>query len=150
MTPIEQPNGNYSPTVVEAPCVSGDMHMMRPPRLATANDVRELVQYLKRNHEGVNLHDVPQPIKKRIFYPAKIAAYESWGLVNVRRDRIALTRLGWDFARSLEPEAEAYRDLIKNTALYRDALDWIQREEIELLTQNDLSSYWREICAWTF
>ncbi len=148
MIPSEQPKGNHSSPFIEVLGEPGHIRLIKPPRLATANDVRELVQYLKRNPEGVNLYDVPQPLKKRIFYPTKIAAYESWGVVNVRRDRIALTLLGWEFARSLEPEARAYRDLIKGTALYRGALTWIQQYDIDLLTQDDLANYWQNNYSW--
>ena len=110
MNTIEQLNGTRLSPFSEAVGAPDDMQLMKPPRLATANDVRELVQYLKRFPDGINLYDVPQPTKKRVFYPTKIAAYESGALVNVRRNRIALTPLGWKFARSLEPEAGAYRD----------------------------------------
>jgi len=120
------------------------------PRLATANDVRELVQYLKRRPDGLNLCDVPQPIKKRTFCPPKIAAYESWGLLNRKGDRLSLTPLGWEFARSLEPEARAYRDLLKGSVLYRAALEWIQRERIDLVTKDDLASYWPQEFPWAF
>src|SRR6266403_967466 len=63
------------------------VELKKLPTLATANDVRELVQYLKRRPEGINLFDVPQPSKKRTFCKPKIAAYESWGLVEKKGDR---------------------------------------------------------------
>src|ERR1700694_1871575 len=119
------------------PATAGDEAALirKLPTLATANDVRELVQYLKRRPDGINLCDVPQPIKKRTFCPQKIAAYESWGLLNRKGDRLSLTPLCWEFARSLEPEARAYRDLLKGSVLCRAALEWIQRERIELVTK---------------
>ena len=149
MNGAEQPNGNGSLASSGIATVE-DFPLAKPPRLATANDIRELVQYLKRRPEGLNLHDVPQPIKKRIFYPAKIASYEFWGLVSVKRDRITLTELGWQFARRLEPEAEAYRDLLLNTSFYRGALEWVQHERIDLLTQDELAAFWQREFAWVF
>jgi hypothetical protein len=146
MTLIETANGNGSHTDSDLYSAVREL----PPRLATANDIRELVQYLKRRPAGVNIHDVPQPIKKRIFFPAKIASYEFWGLVNVERDRIRLTPLGYDFARSLDPEARAYRELLDNTPFYRGALEWIQREHIDLVTQGEIADYWRKEFAWMF
>ena len=144
MTHTEQPNGQSLERHID------HLQTALLPRLATANDVRELVQYLKRRPGGVNLHDLPQPIKKRIFSPTKIASYEFWGLVDVNHDRIKLTPLGSDFARSLEPEAKAYRDLLKHSLFYRAALEWIQRECIDVVTQNELASYWQKEFAWAF
>ena len=65
------------------------------PMLATANDVREVVQYLKKRPEGVNIFEVAQPIKKRIFYLPKVAAYEAWGIVTRKDDRLTLAPQGW-------------------------------------------------------
>lgn len=113
------------------------------PTMATANDVREVVQYLKQRPEGVNSCDVVQPIKKRIFYPAKVAAYELWGLVTRTGERVKLTSLGWEFAKSLEPEARAYRALIERTKLYREALQWVHDQGLDLITTNDIASYWQ-------
>ncbi len=62
--------------------------LILPPILATANDVREVVQYLKKRPDGVDISEVPQPIKKRVFYPPKVTAYESWGIVGRKRDRL--------------------------------------------------------------
>lgn len=149
MTLSEQTNGKGS---LASPRIAAteEFHRVNPPRLATANDIRELVQYLKRRPDGANVQDVPQPIKKRIFYPAKIACYEFWGLVNVKRDRLTLTPLGWQFAHSLEPEARAYRDLLNSASFYRGALEWIQSEHIDVLTQDELACYWQKEFAWAF
>ncbi|HJZ82937.1 MAG TPA: hypothetical protein VKD91_21400 [Pyrinomonadaceae bacterium] len=93
---------------------------------------------------------MPQPIKKRIFYPPKIASYEFWGLITFKRDRLVLTPLGWEFARSLEPEANAYRELLNSTSFYRATVEWIEREHIEVLNQNELAAYWQNEFAWVF
>jgi hypothetical protein len=116
---------------------------MNLPALATANDIREVVQYLKQRPDGVNICDVVQPIKKRIFYPAKVVAYESWGLVTRTGERVKLTSLGWEFAKSLEPEARAYRALIERTRLYSEALQWVHDQGLDLITTNDIASYWQ-------
>jgi hypothetical protein len=129
---------------------ANEFQLAKPPRLATANDIRELVQYLKRRPAGVNIHDVPQPIKKRIFYPAKVASYEFWGLVIVNRDRVSLTAAGWEFARSLEPEAKVYRALLNSNSFYLGALEWVHRERIEVLTQDELAAFWQREFAWVF
>ncbi len=141
--PIGFPNANDIRSTEEA----NDQEELRVatlPTMATANDVREVVQYLKQRPEGVNICDVVQPIKKRIFYPAKVAAYESWGLVTRNGERVKLTSLGWEFARSLDPEARAYRALIDGTRLYRAALQWVHDQGLDLVTTNDIASYWQE------
>jgi len=148
MTGNEQTNGNGSHLSPGVVTTRNEFRRAQPPRLATANDIRELVQYLKRRPSGVNIHDVPQPIKKRIFYPTKIMSYELWGLVTVNRDRVTLTAAGWEFARSLEPEANAYRDLLNSSSFYRGALAWIERERIEVLRQDELAGFWQREFAW--
>ena len=129
---------------------ANDSRGSEPPRLVTANDIRELVQYLKRRPAGVNIEDVPQPMKKRVFCPPKIASYKYWGLVSVRRDHVSLTTTGWDFARRLEPEATAYRELLNSTSFYRAALEWIRREHIDIVNQRELANYWQQEFAWVF
>lgn len=150
MTPFDLRDGNGAPADAGGASAPREISRLQPPRLATANDIRELVQYLKRRPHGVNVHDVPQPIRKRIFFPAKVASYEFWELVEVRHDRVTLTRLGWEFARSLDPEARAYRELLTSTPFYRGGLGWIRRERIDVVTQDELASYWRREFDWNF
>jgi len=117
---------------------------MMLPALVNANDLRELVQYLKKRPSGVNVFDVVQPIKKRIFYPPKVAAYEFWGIINRNDDHLALTPLGWEFAKSLEPEMHSYRRLIANTLPYKTALQWIRRRNSDVVTETEIAVYWQE------
>jgi len=112
------------------------------PTLATANDIREVVQYLKQRPEGVNVCDVVQPLKKRIFFPPKIRAYLHWGLVIKNGERIKLSPAGWIFARSLEPEAGSYRVLLRGNLYYRTALEWVQTERMDLVTSDDMAQFW--------
>jgi hypothetical protein len=55
-----------------------------------------------------------------------------------------LSALGWDFARKLEPEAEAYRGVLVSIAPYRDALRWMHERDEDLVTFVDVAAYWRE------
>lgn len=112
------------------------------PLLATANDIRELVQFLKHRPQGVNVCDVVQPIKKRIFFPPKIDAYLMWGLVVKKGERLQLSTRGWDFALSLQPEAQCYRNLLSDTEYYEAALRWASAEGLDLITKDDLISFW--------
>lgn len=138
--PIEFPNANGIRSTEKA----NEQEELKAslPTMATANDVREVVQYLKRHPGGVNICDIVQPIKKRIFYPAKVVAYESWGLVTRKGERVTLTSIGWEFARSIEPEARAYRALVDRTKLYRAALHWVHDQGLDLVTTDDIASYW--------
>jgi hypothetical protein len=133
-----------SPSTEPARGGGGEAQLMPLPVLATANDLREVVQYLKKRPDGVDISEVPQPLKKRVFYPPKVAAYESWGVVSRRHGRVSLTRLGWEFARSLEPGARSYRLLLRNAAPFRAALGWMWEQGSEVFTQKELADFWRE------
>lgn len=113
------------------------------PILATANDVREVVQLLKKSPEGITVVEASDATKRRLFDQGKIAAYEFWGIVAKSGDRIKLSRLGREFASSLEPEVRLYRVLLDNTPAYRSLLEWIHREQFELVTQADVVGYWQ-------
>ncbi|HEV2763188.1 MAG TPA: TIR domain-containing protein [Pyrinomonadaceae bacterium] len=112
------------------------------PTLATAGDVREAVQYLKKKPSGVSVAEALDDVKRRVFEPRKVAAYEAWGVVVRRQERLHLTPLGWEFARKLEPETEAYRALLDGSAPYRAALEWMHRDALELVTHTDVADFW--------
>lgn len=114
------------------------------PVLATPGDLREAVQYLKRKPTGVSVVEALADARRRVFEPRKVAAYEAWGVVARRGERLLLTRRGREFARTLEPETRAYRALLDRNPLYRAALAWIHRQGLDLVTYADVASYLRE------
>lgn len=115
------------------------------PILATAGDVREVVQYLKKKPAGVSVVEAMDDVKRRVFEPRKVAAYEFWGIVTRQGgDRLRLSQLGWEFARKLAPEAEAYRAVLANTAPYRAALRWMHDESQDLVTHTQVAAYWQK------
>ncbi|HEX7314627.1 MAG TPA: hypothetical protein VF297_11940 [Pyrinomonadaceae bacterium] len=114
------------------------------PVLATPGDLREAVQYLKRKPTGVSIVEALADAKRRVFEPRKVAAYEAWGVVARRGERLLLTRRGREFARTLEPETRAYRALLDANPLYRAALAWIHRQCLDLVTYNDVAAYLKE------
>src|SRR5215204_577518 len=114
------------------------------PLLATPGDQREAVQYLKRKPTGVSVIEARGYAKRRVFEPGKVAAYEAWGVVARRGERLLLTRRGRQFARTLEPETRAYRALLDFNPLYRAALAWIHRQGLDLVTHADVASYLQE------
>ena len=71
------------------------------PLLATANDLRELIRYLKKHPDGVTIVEALGEVKKRILDPRKISAYEAWGVVDRQGDWLKLSELGWEFSRKL-------------------------------------------------
>lgn len=114
------------------------------PALATASDIREVVQFLKKKPAGVTIVEAMDDVKKRAFDPRKVTAYEFWGIVVRDGDRLKLSGLGWEFAQKLEPEAGVYRQVLNNTAPYRTVLEWIDRQGIELVTHTSVAAYWQE------
>ena len=117
----------------------------RLPTLATAGDVRELVQYLKKKPEGVSVMEAMVDVRRRVFEPRKVVAYELWGLVRRRDDRLLLTPLGREFARRLAPGARAYRDLLRRTEGYHAALGWVRRQPADTVTHTEVVAFWREL-----
>lgn len=117
------------------------------PILATANDVRELIQFLKKRPFGVSISDISQPLKKRVFFPKKVAAYEFWGLIARNGEHLKLSPLGWDFARSLEPEARIYRTLLSSLRPYQEALRWALDQHIDVICHEEIVAYWEQHCG---
>jgi hypothetical protein len=111
------------------------------PVLATPGDLREAVLYLKRKAGGVSLVEALADAKRRAFEPRKVAAYEAWGVVARRGERLFLTRRGLEFARTLEPQTRAYRELLGRNPLYRAALAWMHGQRLELVTYADVTAY---------
>jgi len=116
----------------------------RLPILATANDVREVVQLLKRRPEGITVIEASEAGRRRICDPRKIAAYELWGIISKSGDRIMLSQLGREFARRFEPAAQLYRVLLDNTPPHRALLEWIHRQQLDLVTYADIVGYWED------
>jgi len=114
------------------------------PLLATANDIRELVKFLKKKPAGATIVEAMDALKKRALDPRKIAAYEYWGIISRRGDRLKLSPLGEELARRLEPEAQIFRTLLNRTIFYRSVLEWADCEQLELVTHDDVAGYWRE------
>jgi hypothetical protein len=114
------------------------------PVLATPGDLREAVQYLRRKPTGVSLVEALADAKRRVFELRKVAAYEAWGVVARRGERLFLTRRGRKFARTLEPETRAYRAMLESNPLYRAALAWIHRQGLDLVTHADVAAYLKD------
>lgn len=112
--------------------------------MTTASDVREAVRYMKRKPEGLTTIEAMDPVRKKVFDPRRVAAYELWGVIYRSSDRLKLTSLGWELARSLGPEAQIFRAMIRNTPPYHAALDWFFQTNLHRATSSDVLSYWQQ------
>jgi hypothetical protein len=114
------------------------------PVLATATDVREVIRFLKHHPEGITAVQATDAFRKRIFDARKVSAYEFWKIIARNGDRLKLSPLGWELAKCLDPEVHVYRKVLSNTAPYHEGLEWIQEQELELVTHFDIGEFWRE------
>jgi hypothetical protein len=114
------------------------------PVLATAADVREVIRFLKHHPEGITTVQAADAFRKRIFDARKVSAYEFWKIIARSGDRLKLTPLGWELAQCLNPEAKVYRTVLRNNSPYHGGLEWIQAQELELVTHLDIGEFWRE------
>lgn len=112
------------------------------PVLATPGDVREVVQLLKARPEGIPIVEATDAVRKRLFDARKVTAYELWGIISRVGDRIKLDLLGWELARTLEPQARIFRTILDDVKPYRAMLELIQRKGLELVTFADVANYW--------
>lgn len=115
------------------------------PTLATAGDVREVVRYLKKKPVGVSVMEAVEDVRRRVFEPRKVAAYEMWGLIKRQHGRLLLTPLGREFARRLEPESEAYRALLRRTEAYHAALRWMRQQHADIITHTEVVAFWQQL-----
>ena len=149
VTPFLRERAERSPALKRVPpSVEAEQAAMLP-MLATASDVREVVRLLKKRASGVTIIEGMDAVK-RIFDPRKVAAYEYWGLVIRTGDRLRLSALGWEFARKLEPEAQLYRTMLDRTLAYRSALEWVFRQNLDIVTDANIAAYWLEHPAEVF
>ncbi|HET6976748.1 MAG TPA: hypothetical protein VFI24_10525 [Pyrinomonadaceae bacterium] len=114
------------------------------PVLATATDVREVIRFLKHHPEGITAVQATDAFRKRIFDARKVSAYEYWKIILRNGDRLKLTPLGLELAQCLSPEVKVYRTVLGNIAPYHEGLEWIQEQELELVTHLDIGEFWRE------
>ena len=114
----------------------------RLPILTSANDIRDFVQYLKRKVAGVVAAEELDRSRKRLFEEHKLEAYRSLGITEEADGLVMLSSLGWDLARRLEPETEGFRQLLSRTPTYVAAVNWMYRENFEVVTLTDVLAFW--------
>jgi len=134
---------NLESTAIRSLQVVEDPPHVSLPLLATASDVRETVQFLKRKPEGITSAQAMDSFRKRVFDPRKVAAYEFLGIVTRDGDRLKLSALGWELAKRQAPEAEVYRTILRRTLPYHSALEWIFDRNLEVITHLEIGAFWQ-------
>ena len=114
------------------------------PVLTTAEDVRDLVNYLKTKPTGATIAEAKAAIKKSVLDGRKFTAYTLWGFVTKEGERIKLTPRGWDYARKPDSEEEIYRRVIDSIPPYKSVLEWAFHQKIEAITNVDVAAHWHE------
>jgi hypothetical protein len=114
------------------------------PTIATANDVREIVRFLQHFPDGIALLELANAEPRRIFDARKIAAYEFWNIVKSDGKRIELTELGKAMAQTIAPEQNVYREILRSVPAYVAALDWIEQQELKIVTHFEIVNFWRQ------
>ena len=114
------------------------------PILATANDLREAVRFLKNKPNGVSVVEIMNAEPRRVFDARKIAAYEFWGIIKRDQERLQLTSLGEELAENTEAECEINRRILRSISAYSSAIEWIYRQKIKIATFYDVADFWRQ------
>ena len=115
------------------------------PIMATANDARELVRFLKKRPHGVTTVEAMNAEPRRIFDARKIAAYEFWGIIHRDNDRLTLTALGNELADALEPECRLHRSILHGVPAYQAAIRSIYEAGLDIATHLDVLRCWSEL-----
>jgi len=126
----------------EEPDIGPGLSVSSLPVMATANDARELVRFLKKRPNGVTTVEAMNAEPRRIFDARKIAAYEFWGIIHRDNDRLTLTRLGEELADALEPECSLHRSILHRVPAYQTAIKCIFEEGLDIATHLDVLRHW--------
>jgi Predicted nucleotide-binding protein containing TIR-like domain len=114
------------------------------PVLTTADDVRDLVGYLKTKPTGATIAEAKAAIKKSVLDPRKFTAYTLWGFVTKEGERIKLTPRAWDYARKPDSEQEVFRQVIDSIPPYKSVLEWAYHQKLDSMTNVDVAAHWHE------
>lgn len=117
---------------------------MALPVLTTAEDVRDLVNYLKTKPTGATISEAKAAVKKSVLDGRKFTAYTLWGFVTKEGERIKLTPRGWDYARKPDSEQEIYRRVIDSIPPYKSVLEWAFHQKMDSMTNVDVAAHWHE------
>jgi hypothetical protein len=117
---------------------------MALPVLTTADDIRDLISYLKTKPTGATIAEAKAAIKKSVLDARKFTAYTLWGFVEKDGERFKLTQRGWDFARKPESEQEIFRRVIDSIPPYKSVLEWAFHQKLDSISNIDVAAHWHE------
>ena|SRR5437899_372499 len=117
---------------------------MALPVLTTAEDVRELVRYLKNKPTGATLTEAKAAVRRQALDGRKLSAYQTWGFITKEGERLRLTQRGWDYARKPESEPDIYRRVIDSITAYKSVLEWAHHQGLAAITNVDVAAHWHE------
>jgi hypothetical protein len=117
---------------------------MALPVLTTTQDVLDIVEYLKTKPTGATLAEAQAVVKKRLLDGRKLSAYATWQIVRREGDRLTLMPLGWELARSNDGGQQVFRAVLGSLVPYRSAVEWINHQGFETVTNVDVAAQWHE------
>lgn len=117
---------------------------MALPLKTTADDVRDIVRYLKTKPTGATVTEAKATVDKKVLDGRKLSAYVSWGITDRGDNRLKLTERGWALAREALPEKDVFRQILDGTRAYRSVLEWINHQSMATTTAVDVAVHWHE------
>lgn len=117
---------------------------MSLPILTTGEDVKQIVSYLKNKPTGATIAEAKAVVKKQVLDWRKVNAYVFLKILQKDGDRLKLTPIGWDLARSTKPDNLIFRDILSSIQPYRSVLEWIYHQKIDSVTNSEVAAHWDE------
>jgi hypothetical protein len=117
---------------------------MALPIITTAEDVRDIVAYLRNKPTGATIAEAQAVVKKQLLDGRKLSAYVFWGIVARDGERLSLTNRGWELARSKDGGVGVFRAVLDAATPYRSVLEWVHHQGFESVTNVDIAAQWHE------
>jgi len=114
------------------------------PLKTTADDVRDIVRYLKTKPTGATATEAKAAVDKKLLDPRKLSAYRFWGIIARGEDRLKLTDRARLMARDPSKEQQVFREIIDSTSPYRSVLEWANHQQMATVTTVDVAVHWHE------
>jgi len=105
---------------------------MALPVLTTAEDVRELVRFLKNKPTGATIAEAKAALKKQVLDPRKMTAYTLWGFVTKEGERLKLTPPVDGITRE-SPKQKPRFSVVRSIRLFRTSRFWNGRTTRSLI-----------------
>lgn len=115
------------------------------PIKTTAEDVINLVDYLKTKATGATVSEAKATVGNTLVDGRKLTAYEAWGILARDGERLRLTERGRELSRSSEDKtAHIFRDILRESTAYRMALEWMFHQRFQSVTNIEVAAHWHD------